>query len=810
MHSLLLDLRYALRTLRRSPGFALVAVLSLTMAIAANVIVFGVLDALVFHPLPVPDARRVFTIQGRDADDLNVSYPDFVDIRARAHALSGMAVSRIVQFGLGKDKGKGAEPLWGYEASSDYFSVLGVRPFLGRFFGPEDEHGPNSSPYAVLSYDCWRSRFGADTGVIGRTIRLNNHPYTVIGVTGPGFSGTERIFAPELWVPSVQETQFESYNWIEGRSNHGQWAIARLRPGVTREQADAELAGIARQLAKEYPESDHGLTLRLAQPGFLGDLMGGPMHAFLGGVMLLASLVLLAACANLGGIFAARTADRARELGIRIAIGSSRVRLLRGLLTETLVTALVSAAMASFVARSLLQALARFRPPISLPIHVAVDAGPMSYVFAFLLAGGSGVLLGLLPMRQIWRTDPSEAIRASSGALITGRRFALRDVLLALQVALCCLLVTSSLVAVRGLYRALTMPLGIRPQGVTAARFDFHLAGYNDKDVPPEQRRILDAVLQLPGVSAAAYASSTPLHYDISTTGIYPEGTVDFKKTHSSFGASYFDVSPGYLAAAGTPLLAGREFSWSDSEKTPRVAIVNETFARKLYGTVKAVGRRFVQGDTVTVVGIVPDGKYQTLTEEPSAAVFFPILQNSSATTMLLVRSLAPPETMIPAVRDAVERAVPGLPVTEINSWQRELESFALVPAWAATIALGVLGALAIMLAITGVFGLASYAVARRRREIGIRIALGAQSRQVLRAALGRIGWLLTVGSAAGLVLGIAASRVLASIVYQARASDPIVIGGVVVTMAAVGALSAWWPARRALAIEPAELLRNE
>ncbi len=813
MQSLFRDIRYVLRSLRRSPAFAVVALLSLTMAIAANVVAFGVLDALIIHPLPVEQPRQIYTVQGKETGNLNVSYPDYRDIRRRlggqGSTLRDVAVARIVHFGL--DQGAGAQPVWGYEASGNYFSLLGVRPVLGRFFEDTDEHGVNSAPYAVLSYAAWRSLFAGDHGVVGRTVLINKHRYTLLGVAPPRFEGTERFFAPVLWVPMMNAPQVEGFDSLEARGTHGLWAIARLNRGATVAQANAELNNISAQLRRQYPATDHSLTLCLTKPGLLGDLLGGPMRAFVGGILLLAGLVLLAACANLGGLIAARTAERTRELGIRLAIGASRTQLLRSLFTETLLTTLLSAAAASLVAKLVLHALTRFRPAIGLPIQVVVDASPLAYAFALTAAVTSGVLLGLLPVRSLWQIEPQQAVRSSPGVAVHGRRLALRDVLLVLQVALCCVLVTASLVALRGLRHALTTPLGIRPQGVVTATFDLHLAGYSEQQSAAIQRRILDAVMHLPGVIDAAYGNTTPLSPDTSTTAIYPVGTVDLARQHPVFGANYFDISPGYLRTAGTRLLAGREFTWHDDAKAPPVAIVNQTFARRLFGTRQALDRRFVQGNqTMRIVGVVEDGKYSTLTEDSMATLFIPIQQSPSSETALLVRAAPSADSIAPAILHALQGIDPGLPITAIGSWQARLQSFVLLPARAASIALGVLGSLAIMLAATGIFGLASYTVGRRMREFGIRVALGAQRSEVLRAALGRVGWLLGLGSLAGLLLGTAASRILTSIVLGAQGADPVVLTSAAAVMVAIGLLATWLPARHALDVEPAQLLRTD
>ncbi len=805
MEAFMQDLRYAFRQMRRSPGFALTAILTLTMAIGANVVVFGVVNALVLHPLPVPEASRVYSIQPKSG--IAISYPNFEDIRDRNTKFSGVSVVRIARMGL--DTSGSARPVWGYEVSGSYFEMLGVKPMLGRFFTPAEDKKTNGEPYAVLSYNCWKTQFGSDPGVAGKTVRINKHEFIVLGVAPKGFNGTERFIWPEVWVPIHDEPEIEGYNWIDYRGDYNAWVVARLKAGVTPQQANADLGNIAAQLSRQYPDVAKGLELVLAQPGFLGDMMGGPIHDFLLGVMLLAGLVLLAACANLGGLFAARISDRAKEIGIRIAIGSGRRRILQQLVTESACLSLLGGAISACLAAGLLHALALWRPQTDFPVQLLVEPDAWVYLFAGLLSLATGLLFGIIPARQVWETNPNQVLKASGGETIALRRFSLRDVLLAVQIALCCLLVTASFVALRGLQRTFDLPLGFRPEGVTVAALDTHLAGYEHSS--EIQKRLLERVRAIPGITGATVANSIPLSLNQSETSVYPPGTVTFTAATQAFSTNYYEVSPDYFSVAGTRLLAGRDFTDHDDDKSPDVAIVNETFAKRLFGTTDAVGKTYPDGPghRFLIIGVVEAGKYVTLTEDPAPVVYWPLAQRGNSDTVLLVRSQRGSAEMIPAVRKGIASVDPALPVFSLTTWQDVL-SLVTFPARAATIALGVLGALAMMLAITGIFGMASYSVSKRMRELGIRVALGAQNRHVLRAALGRAVLLLGIGSAAGLLLGVAASRVLASIVYQATASDPWVIATVVLTMGLIGLVSAAIPASRALSAEPARLLHDE
>jgi len=527
--------------------------------------------------------------------------------------------------------------------------------------------------------------------------------------------------------------------------------------------------------------------------------------------MLLSGLILLAACANLGSLFSARAADRSREVALRLALGSSRGRILRQLLTEAVLVSLVGGALGLAGGVALLHGLSAWQPVPDFPINVPVDPDARSYIVALLLATGSGLLFGLVPVRQVLKADPYQGIKAGATGLAGTRRLTLRDLLLAGQIAVCAMLVSSSLVAVRGMVRSLHSNFGFVPQNVIQVNTELEMGGYSGDQVWVMQRRMLDAVATLPGVTAAGYASRVPLNIGWSDSTVFADSTTDYRPSNAAADAMEYTVSPGYFEAAQTALREGRTFTWNDSKDALRVAVVNQEFARKIFGSVeKAVGGHFKDwgGMRIQVVGVVEDGKYMTLSEDPKPAMFLPILQSPSSDTWLLVRSNRDPQETTAALQHTLRGLDAGLPFT-INTWSRELGS-ALFAARAASMALGVLGALGAMLAVTGIFGMAAYSVSKRLREFGIRIALGAQSREVLQAALGRVFRLLAAGSAVGLLLGLAATKLLSYIVYQATPRDPLVLGGVILTMLLLGLLAAWIPAQRALGADPLILLREE
>jgi predicted permease len=799
------DLRYAIRVLRRSPGFTAVAALSLALGIGANTVVFGVMNALVLRPLPVPSPSQVYFVQR--SNQSNLSFPNYRDLRDRSTTFTGMAASRIAPLSLEGDDG--SRRVWSYLVSGNYFEMLGIQPAVGRFFGSDTDRARGASPYAVLSYACWRQRFGGDPRVIGRSVRINTLPFTVVGVAPRGFQGTEVFYWPDVWLPISMQAQVEGNSWLDERGSFNSWVVGRLKPEITPYQAEADLNAIAASLAREYPSVNEGLRIRLSRPGLVGDVLRGPVRAFMLGVLALAGLVLLAACANLANLLAARAADRHRELAIRQSIGAGRGRILRQLLTESVMLGAMGGVAGCALAVVLLRLLSGYRPPVDFPVAFALEPDPRVLAFAAAVSLLSGILFGIAPARQAWRSDPNRALKG--GAAPVGRRWAFRDLLLAAQVAVCCTLVLGCLVAFRGLSSALAMPLGFERRGAAVAGYDLGLAKYDRAKGAAFQRRSLEAAASLPGVTAAAFADSLPLSLNQSNRTVFREDAADFRLTRG-ISAGYYEVSPGYFRAAGTRLIGGREFDWRDDAGDPAVAIVNETFARVVTGSRDAVGRRFLHGRNrpVEIVGVVEDGKYETLTEQPTPAVFLPAMQEYSGTTVLIARSSTLPETQLAMqLRRVVTGLDASLPVYDCGSVEQILE-FAFVPARAATVALGAFGVLAMMLAVTGIYGMASYAVSRRVREIGIRVAVGAAPRQALGFVFSRILWMLAAGSGAGLALGIAGGRALGSIVYQATPRDPVVLIAVPVAMALIGLASVLGPARKVVSVDPLQALRAE
>jgi len=803
------DLRFGLRMLRKSPGFTAVAVATLALGIGANAVVFAVMNAMILRPLKVPDPQSLYGLE-HGSDNGYQSYPDYIDLRDRNRTFDGLAAYNISQAAL--STGDSPSETWVEEVSGNYFDVLRIQPYLGRMIHASDEQGPNSAPYIVLGYAYWHSHFQDDRSIVGRTVALNKHPYTIVGVAPPEFHGTILFFHPDIYVPIVNQEQLDGANFLNSRGYR--WifeSLGHLKPGVTPAQATADINSIGAELDKTYPNEDHGrMAFDLARPSLYGNFLGRPVRAFLAALTLLSALILVAACTNLGSLFASRAADRSRELAMRLALGASRARILRQLFTEALLISLMGGAVGLYAAVLLMRALSAWQPFPRYPLNVPVSPDAHVYGVALLLTLASAFLFGSVPVRQILRMNPNDAFKAAPAHAL-GRRITVRDLLLSAQIAICALLVTSSLVAVRGMARSLHSNFGFQPQNAILVDTALTMAGYTGDAVPPMQKKMIEALKTIPGVTDVGSIDQAPLTEGGNTSTFFSDNTADLRPSNAAAEGYLYNISPGYLEAAGTTLLAGRSFLWQDDKTAPRVAIVNRKFADELFGSVTgAVGRDFKlrEGTRVQVAGVVEDGKYFGLAEDPQTAVFLPLLQSPANVTCMVVRSAADPQAVTASIESTLHGLDPGLPIF-VQTWNKSLEG-ALFPARVAAMSLGVLGLMGAVLSITGVFGLAAYSVSRRRRELGIRMALGAQRKQVLEAALGRAFKLLAFGSSMGLILGILASRVLAYIVFQATPRDPVVLAGVVAAMMSLGLLATWIPAQRALSIDPSKLLRED
>jgi macrolide transport system ATP-binding/permease protein len=801
---------FGLRRIRRTPGLTSAVILTLALGIGATTTVFTALNTLVLRPLPVEAGDRLVSFNHGEA--VSFSYPDYQDFRDRNDVLSGLMAYRAVPMNLATQV-TGNVRIWGYEATGNYFDLLGVRPLLGRLLRPDDDDHPGAHPVIVLSYDCWQRRFLGDPNVVNRAVKINGLTYTVLGVTPAGFRGTELILSPDVWVPMSMAGQIEpGERWLDSRSTTNVWMLGRLKAGVSRMQAEASLNPIAKQLAREYPSTAEGMTIELSTPGLVGKALRGPITAFAGVLMGVAALVLLLACFNLAGMLVASAADRRKEIAVRLALGASRAQLVRQLLTESLLLAVTGATAGLLVSTWLAGLFSTWQPPFDLPINTTLVIDARVVLFAVASALFATLLFGLVPALQATRPSLVPALK-DAAVVERVRRWHIRDLLVAAQIMLSVMLLIASLLMIRSLQRALHLDLGFDPEHAVSVSFDLGLEGYSEARGRAFQQQVHERVAALAGVSAAGLIDYMPLRVGNSVDNVSIVGG-STPPRDERVTAVLYSVSAGYFAAAGTQRLAGRAIDTHDRAGSLPVAVVNETFVRRLLGREQPIGKRLrfghpPAGNTIEIVGVVEDGKYQSLGEDPTPAVYSPMAQRYNGWTTLVVRSSLPPERTVQLIRTAMLDLDPALTLFNVGTLKDQL-AFPLFPVRVAASVLGVFGLLAIVLSSTGVFALVAHAVSRRTREIGIRMALGAGWRQVLGAVLGRTIIVWVIGSLLGSIIALTGSQAMSAILYDVSPRDPIAYVSALLLTGAVAILACLSPARRAMRVNPVETVRQE
>jgi macrolide transport system ATP-binding/permease protein len=805
------DLRFGARQLRGNPGFTFVAVVSLALGIGANAAIFSLISTFLLRPLPIAHPEEIFSIsQGKEKDPAysqSMSYPNYRDVRDRNQALAGMAVFRFAPMSLSHNGNN--ERVWGYLVSGNYFDLLGVQARLGRTFRADEDSTPNGHPVLVMSYGCWQRRFGGDPGIVGGTIKINGHDFTAIGVAPRDFAGTESVFTPEFWVPSMMQEWTESRSGLEERGD-GQWfAFGRLKPGTSAAQATAQLNTVAQQLAKESPKINDGMTFTLTPPGLIEPNLRKAALAFSGALMLTVLLVLLLACTNLASLLLARAVQRRKEIAVRMAIGATRFRLARQLLTESLMLSVAGAAAGLAIGDMLMQVVRTSLPPTDFALTLDLRMDWRVAVFVLALAVLSGIGFGLVPALHASRPDVVSTLKEDASG---GRRRAfLRSALVVAQVALSFVLLMTAGLTVRSLQHAERLGPGFDVNNALTMSVDLGLQGYDETKGQNFYRQLTERVRALPGVTAAGLIRSLPLGLEVSTTSVFPDGRPE-PRAEETPSATYENVSPEYFAAMGIPLVTGRDFGESDTAKAPGVAIVNETLAAEFWPGENPVGKRLRSGNTgktaLEVVGVARNGKYFSLGETPRLVIYYPIAQVYASNAALVVRTSEDPKGAIADVRSAVRWLDPLLPVYDVKTL-REHMRLALFPLHAGAIAVGSFGLLAMILAAMGIYGVMAYTVDQRRQEIGIRMALGARAVDVWKLVV-RQGVVITVvGMVCGLVCAIGLSGVVASLLYGTSATDPrtfVLISGL---LAAVALAACFLPARRATEVDPVTVMRS-
>ncbi len=817
---MLQDFRFAIRLLRKNPAFTLAAAITLALGIGANSAVFTAVNAVIFRPMGVDHPEQLLSLNLKQGNEVPThSYPDYRDLRDRNDVFAGLAGYTFE--GISMSQGAGNNKLlWSYMVTGNYFDVLGAKPYLGRLFHSGDDVKKGGHPVIVLSYICWQNRFGADRHVVDRHVKVNGFDYTIVGVAAPEFYGTERIYTPELFVPMAMQEQIEiGDSWLEQRGSHSTFLIGRLKPGLTRERAEAGLNVIAQQLAREYPETDAGMKITLTPPGLAGSYLRGPVLGFSGVLMLVAGIVLLIACVNLAGLLLARATDRRREIAVRLALGASRGRLVRQMLMESMTLAIVGGGAGLLLAKWIADLLVAWRPPINLPVFPPLTLDTRVLLFSMGASLFAGLLFGLVPAWQATGGDLTPALK-NMGLTMRAGRFHARDLLVAAQVGLSVVLLVGSMLMVRSLQHALSLNVGFDPRHAAVAGFDSSLHGYDNVRGAALEKRVLEKVRAMPGIDSAAIINDLPLNLHIQNSYVYVEGSENVPVSKRPTATGY-RTSPGLFDTFKTRLLAGRDFDDRDNADSKRVAIVNEAFVTHILHSKRVgnsyapdpIGRRFRFGTGspfLEIVGIVETGKYQSLSEAPLPATFQPLRQAVGSDVTIVARSNSLPDTEVAAMlKRAIAEEDPSIALFASGTLESQL-GLALFPARIAAGTLGAFGLLAIVLASTGVYGMMAYTVARRSREIGIRMALGARGPQVIRSILGRGAMLLGGGVAIGIALSLVMGRLMTAMLYGVQALDGPAYTAALALIGAAAAAACWVPARRAARVDPMVSLRWE
>ncbi len=811
MEKLLQDFRFGFRQLLKKPGFAALAIISMALGIGANTSIFSLVDTVLLRPLAVKDGSQLVELYGtmhNGAEWSLQSYPNYKDYRERNGVFSDIFVYRVVVSSLTHDKS--SQRVWGYLVSGNYFDVLGVKPALGRGFLPEEDMTPDSHPVAVLGYGCWQRRFGSDPAIVGKTVEFNSHPFTVIGVAPKGFIGTEVAYDPEMFIPMMMAKTIEpGSHYLEKRDSNNLFTVGRLKPGVSFTQAKASLETLTAQLAQDYPENV-GRGVRLAKPGLFIPDIANSVFAFTGVLAAVGALVLLLACVNLASLLLARARERRREIAVRLAIGASRPRLVRQLLTESILISLTGGAAGVLLAAFINSAVRSIQLPSDVALLFDLRTDWRVLTFTLVLSIATGILFSLIPALQSSKPQLVPALKDES-SMAGFRRSRLRNGLVVAQVTLSLVLLISAGLIVRSLQAAQKMRPGFNPENAVAISFDVSLQGYDEERGRAFQKQVLEHAQALPQVEGAALTDYLPLGLNYNDSTIYIEGT-EFTGASNLPIAIPLEGSPGYFDVMGIPL-RGRDFREDEKTKEQRVAIVNETFAKKFFHGEDPIGRRFNwHGPTdpfFEIVGVVPEGKYNSLGEDPKPALYTPLYRDYSGSVTLVARTHGDPHQVLQALRAEVQKLDPSISVYAAKTLKEHMGT-SLFPARMAAIALGSFGVLALILAAVGIYGVMSHVVAGRTREIGLRMALGAQLSDVQKLILKQGMLLAAIGSVIGLLIAFGGARMMKSLLYGVSASDPVTFALVGLLLLGIALLACWIPARRASRVEPMIALRAE
>jgi predicted permease len=811
MNSIWQDVRYALRMLAKNPGFTLIAVLTLALGIGANSTIFSWINSTLLDPIPgVKHANEYVEVLTGQADNPGpLSYPDLQDLASRNHSFSSIIATSDYSMGLGS--GDKPQRVWADFATANYFDALGVRPVLGRVFVPADGAKPGAAAVAVISHHLWQTYFGSERSVIGRVIQLDKHPYTVIGVVPPDFVGTQSSLRQDLWIPATMAGQFHS--WTDGIENRGVgWLIpiAHLKPGVTSVQAQADCNVVMQQIVRQFPDSHKGDNAVDVYPIWRAPFTGNYyLNAILFLLMAVSGLVLLLACANVANLLLVRSVGHRREMAIRLSIGATRWRLIRQQLAESMVLALCGGAIAMLFTVWTAGSLQDFIPPTGLPISMNVHADRSVLLATLFIALITGVIFGVLPALRSSSLQPVSVLKEESGSTTGGLRKArLSSILVVAQVAMSLLLLVSAGLFIRSVQLAQGFNPGFNPHNVLLDSYDLKSVGYTQSAGIEFERQLLAKLNAIPGVDSATLASTTPFSFGFGGYWVQAEGYVP--KPHESMEVECNDVSPGYFRTMQIPLIAGRAFAASDTDKSQLVAIVNEAFVKRYWPGRDAIGKRLTAtGKSFTVVGIARNSNYDDLGEKPKPFFYLPLTQDYDSQAIIQLRVFGNPMAYASPVEEAVHSLDADLPLFDLTTLDSRIELATTTQRMGGTF-VGGFGLVALLLAAIGIYGVLAYTTRQRTHEIGLRMALGAEPGNVFRLVLGQGARLAIVGIAIGLAASFALTRVLTSQLFNVSATDPLTYAGVALLLCAVALLACYIPARRAAKVDPMVALRYE
>jgi len=814
------DLRYAFRMLFKSPGFTLVAVLALGLGIGANTAIFSVFNGMLWRPLPVQNPKQLVVVASKTRNfqfPFSLSYVDFQDYRQLKSVFSDLVAyaPSPVNFGA---QGR-PERAWADLVTGNYFSVLGIEPVLGRTFAPDEGWVQNKDPLVVLSYKYWQKRFGGDPNIAGQTVQVNNHAFTIIGVAPEKYIGAYYFIEPDFYLPisTIALLDPSQTDVLTRRSASFLRVLGYLQPGVTPAQAMAAAQPLDQRLAQDFPDSHKGLSLLVLpelsarpEPG-LGGFMSTAVIVF----MFLVGLVLLIACANVANLILARANGRRKEFATRVALGASRWRMARQLLTETVLLSAFGGILGMVFARWAGMALTSIHIPSDIPLRLFdLRLDWRIFSFTFLAALMTGVVAGLIPSLQASRTDLADTLKAggrSGGSSAGHHRF--RNALVVSQVAVSLLLLACAGFFIRSLQNSAHVDMGFRVDHTLMMSMDLGLQGYKEERGQQFFKQLSERVRSLPGVRDAAISAYIPMGYDNSGVNVFPDGQAIDDKTNTQVA---FDdmVQPSYFLTAGVPVIKGREFTDADSASAPLVAIINDTFAQKIWPGQDPIGKIFRtkrDGPPIQVVGLTRTGKYLFLYETPQLYAYFPLAQRYSSGANLFVYTEGDPQQLVSAVRDQISQLDASLPVFAVTTMEAHVRyGKPLLPARLGAMLVGAFGFLGLVLASVGVYGVVSYSVSQRTQEIGIRTALGAQRSNVLGMILKQGMRTALLGTGVGIVLSFLLFRGLGTVLYGVKSTDLVTLAAVSGMLLAVAFLASYVPAIRATRVDPVVALREQ